>query len=93
MLILAISPALARDIQHLVHGTDAYLMMQKNSFLKERALDTLLISVSSILLNFSFNKLYKTKTKKKNREGRILSSAEENTKDLERSFWSLKGVP
>ena len=64
MLILVIYCAIARDIQHLVHGMDAYLMNQNNSFLQERALDTLLVSVSSILLDFLFNKLSKTKTHK-----------------------------
>ena len=62
LILVVISLALARDIQHLVHGKDAYLMNQNNSFLQERALDTLLVSVSSILLDFLFNKLSKTKT-------------------------------
>ena len=32
-VLVAISPALVKDIQHLVHGTDAYLMKNKNSFM------------------------------------------------------------
>ena len=52
MFIWPISPAFVRSTRHPVPGKGAYRMKLSNDFLWDRALDTLLVSVSSILLDF-----------------------------------------
>ena len=56
--------AIVRCTQYLVHGKDVLHIEKNHNFLWEKALDTLQDSVSSILLDFLFNKLSKTKTHK-----------------------------
>ena len=47
LILVDISHGFEKYIQHLIHGKDAYLTNQNNSFLKEKALDTLRVSAQS----------------------------------------------